>query len=59
MLVLLVVSSKNCDGRASFGQAKSNAAANSTIPTGYDSHPTGQVKERRHLHWTFLASNLS
>jgi hypothetical protein len=59
VLVLLVVSSKNCDGRASFGQAKSNAAANSTITTSYDSHPTGKIKERRHVHWTFLVSNLS
>jgi hypothetical protein len=40
MLVLLVVSSQNCDGSTSFGQTKRNAATNPTITTSHHSHPT-------------------
>ncbi len=57
MLVLLVVSSKDCDGSPSFGQAERNAATDPTITTSHDSHPTGQVKERGHLHSIFLVSS--
>jgi hypothetical protein len=54
MLVLLVISSKDCDGSTSFGQTKRNAATNPTVTTRHHSHPAGQVKERRYLHSTFL-----
>jgi hypothetical protein len=52
MLILVIVASKDCDGSPSFGQADSNAATNPTITTGHNCHLPGQVKERRHLHFS-------